>query len=131
MAVSSGEGILMKEEGLSLHTLLDALSLCPLSLFDQPCHPTNTTTTVAEHGGPTAGDVAAGGCRETDEIAASSLQSSVNLGAPAIAKAHRNVISGESSWVVYTLGANNELKVEEESSFGTLDELQEEFSDGK
>ena len=73
----------------------------------------------------------AGGCRETDGIAATSLQSSVNLGAPAIAKAHRNVISGESSWVVYTLGANNELKVEEESSFGTLDELQEEFSDGK
>jgi hypothetical protein len=106
-----------------------ARTLSP-SLFDQPCYLTNTAT-AAEYGGLWQAMWIAGGCRETDGTAATSLQSSVNLGAPAIAKAHRNVISGESSWVVYTLGANNELKVEEESSFGTLDELQEEFSDGK
>lgn len=59
-------------------------------------------------------------------------QASLNLGTPALANAYNAVRTGDAAWVVYTLTATNELKVEETGdSSATLDDMQEEFSDGK
>ena len=56
----------------------------------------------------------------------------LNLGAPEIASAHNAVLNGSSAFVVYTLTATNDLKVQEEAGKdGTLEEMAEEFSDGK
>ena len=57
---------------------------------------------------------------------------SVNIGQEAVA-AHAEILSGSSnlSWAVFSLPANNELKVQETGSGETLDDLTEEFSDGR
>jgi hypothetical protein len=56
----------------------------------------------------------------------------VNLGNHDIATAYEAVRSGSSAWVVYLLTATNDLKVQEEGGRdGTLEDMQDEFSDGK
>jgi hypothetical protein len=69
-------------------------------------------------------------------FAGPALSQSINLGDPSILQAHEAVRSGRAGWVVYSLSANNDLRVQEQGNDDQdedagLEELQEEFSDGK
>ena len=56
----------------------------------------------------------------------------VNLSSKEIANAYQGVINGEGiDWVIFTYeGGTNDLKVQSTGS-GGLEELEEEFSDGR
>jgi hypothetical protein len=58
---------------------------------------------------------------------------SLNLGSQAVANAHAEVLNGNpsTSWAVFTLPPNNELRVQETGTGEDFEEIAEEFSDGR
>jgi hypothetical protein len=57
---------------------------------------------------------------------------SLNLNSVVLTQAYDAVRNGTSKWVLYTLTASNDLKIEEVGdSTATLRDLADEFSDGK
>lgn len=71
-------------------------------------------------------------CNAIHRLGYTRTRQSINLGDPAILNAHNAVRAGQAGWVVYSLSSSNELKVQEQGdSDAGLEELQDEFSDGR